>query len=212
MIRRALPLATLLTAAVLPLAACGSGGAKPATTTALTTTPATTPATTPTKGPGNAKATPGIAVVKTSMGTFTFRFDVKDSPHAVASFEYLIRKKFFDGTIFHRIALGFVIQGGDPTGTGSGGPGYSTVDTVPPSTTYLHGTVAMAKTQTDPSGTAGSQFFVVTEANAGLPPIYAVIGHVVSGLAVVDRIGTFGNSQTEKPTKRIVVQSITIRP
>jgi len=206
-IRRALPLATLLTAAVLPLAACGSGGAKPATTTALTTTPATTPS----KGPGNAKATPGIAVVKTSMGAFTFRFDVKDSPHAVASFEYLIRKKFFDGTIFHRIALGFVIQGGDPTGTGSGGPGYSTVDTVPSSTTYLHGTVAMAKTQTDPSGTAGSQFFIVTAANAGLPPIYAVIGHVVSGLAVVDKIGTFGNAQ-EQPTKRIVVQSITIRP
>jgi cyclophilin family peptidyl-prolyl cis-trans isomerase len=203
--RRVLLLATLLTAAVLSLAACGSGGAKPATTTAAP------PATTSSKGPGNTKATPGIAVVKTSMGTFSFRFDVKDSPRAVASFEYLIGRKFFDGTIFHRIALGFVIQGGDPTGTGSGGPGYSTVDTVPPSTTYLHGTVAMAKTQTDPSGTAGSQFFVVTAANAGLPPIYAVIGHVVSGIAVVDKIGTFGNAQ-EQPTKRIVVQSITISP
>jgi peptidyl-prolyl cis-trans isomerase B (cyclophilin B) len=201
--RRVLSLATLLTAAVLLLTACGSGGARPATTTQS--------ATTSSKGPGDAKATPGIAVVKTSMGTFSFRFDAKDSPHAVASFEYLIGKKFFDGTIFHRIALGFVIQGGDPTGTGSGGPGYSTVDTVPPNTTYLHGTVAMAKTQTDPSGTAGSQFFVVTAANAGLPPIYAVIGHVVSGLAVVDKIGTFGNAQ-EQPTKRIVVQSITIHP
>jgi peptidyl-prolyl cis-trans isomerase B (cyclophilin B) len=200
-LRRVLTLATLLTAAVFLLAACGGSGAKPA---------ATTVAPTPSKGPGNAKATPGIAVVKTSLGTFSFRFDVKDSPHAVASFEYLIRKKFFDGTIFHRIVPGFVIQGGDPTGTGNGGPGYSTDDSVPAKTAYLHGTVAMAKTQTDPPGTAGSQFFVVTEANAGLPPIYAVIGHVVSGLAVVDKIGTFGNAQ-EEPTKRIVVESISIR-
>jgi peptidyl-prolyl cis-trans isomerase B (cyclophilin B) len=151
-----------------------------------------------------------VAVVTTSEGTFSFSLDVKDSPHAVASFEFLARKKFFDGTIFHRIVPNFVIQGGDPTGTGNGGPGYSTDDKVPANTTYLHGTVAMAKTQTDPSGTAGSQFFVVTEANAGLPPIYAVIGHVVSGLAVVDKIGTFGNAQ-ELPTKRIVVQSITIQ-
>ena len=82
---------------------------------------------------------------------------------------------------------------------------------VPPKTTYLHGTVAMAKTPTDPPGTAESQFFVVTAANAGLPAIYAVIGHVVSGLAVVDKIGTFGNAQ-QLPTKRIVVQSITIKP
>ena len=200
MLRRVVTFATLLTAAALLLAACGGSGAKPAATTVTTA---------PSKGPGNVKATPGIAVVKTSLGTFSFRFDVKDSPHAVASFEYLIRKKFFNGTIFHRIVPGFVIQGGDPTGTGSGGPGYSTDDTVPAKTTYLHGTVAMAKTQTDPPGTAGSQFFVVTEANAGLPPIYAVIGHVVSGLAVVDKIGTFGNAQ-EEPTKRIVVESITI--
>jgi peptidyl-prolyl cis-trans isomerase B (cyclophilin B) len=198
--RRVLLLATLLVAAACLLAGCGGGGAKPASTTVAAS-----------KGPGDAKATPGVAVVKTSLGTFAFRFDVRDSPHAVASFEYLIRKKFFDGTIFHRIVPGFVIQGGDPTGTGTGGPGYSTVDTVPPKTTYLHGTVAMAKTQTDPSGTAGSQFFIVTEANAGLQPIYAVLGHVVSGLAVVDKIGTFGNAQQE-PTKRIVVQSITILP
>ena len=179
---------------LLLLAGCG-GGKKAATSTT---------------GPGNAKATPGIAVVKTSEGSFSIRLDAKDSPHTVASFEQLARKKFFNGTIFHRIVPGFVIQGGDPTGTGSGGPGYTTVDVPPANTTYLHGTVAMAKTGTDPPGTAGSQFFVVTGANAGLSPIYAVLGHVISGLAVVDRIGTFGNSQTEKPTKRIVVESITI--
>ena len=163
-------------------------------------------------GPGNAKATPGIAVVKTSEGSFSIQLDAKDSPHTVASFEQLARKKFFDGTVFFRIVPGFVIQGGDPKNDGTGGPGYSTVDVPPSGTTYLHGTVAMAKTETDPSGTGGSQFFVVTGADAGLSPIYAVLGHVVSGLAVVDRIGTFGNAQTEQATKRIVVRSITIRP
>jgi peptidyl-prolyl cis-trans isomerase B (cyclophilin B) len=194
-VKRRIQLVTILTGTALLLSACG--GHK---------------ATTSTAGPGNAKATPGVAVVKTSEGTFSIQLDVKDSPHTVASFEQLARKGFFNGTIFHRIVPGFVIQGGDPTGTGNGGPGYSTVDVPPAGTTYLHGTVAMAKTETDPPGTAGSQFFVVTGADAGLSPIYAVLGHVVSGLAVVDRIGTFGNSQTEKPTKRIVVESVTIRP
>jgi peptidyl-prolyl cis-trans isomerase B (cyclophilin B) len=191
--RRRFQLVAILVGTALLLSACG--GKKAATSIA---------------GPGNATATPGVAVVKTSEGTFSIQLDVQDSPHTVASFEQLARKGFFDGTIFHRIVPGFVIQGGDPTGKGSGGPGYSTVDVPPAGTTYLHGTVAMAKTDADPPGTAESQFFVVTGANAGLPPIYAVLGHVVSGLAVVDRIGTFGNPQTEKPTKRIVVRSITI--
>lgn len=195
----------LLAGLAFLLAGCGGGKAKPATTTvSVAKGPGNA-------GPGNRRAAPGVAVVDTSEGSFSFSLDVKDSPHAVASFEYLARKKFFDGTIFHRIVPGFVIQGGDPTGTGGGGPGYSTDDAVPATTTYLHGTVAMAKTQTDPAGTAGSQFFVVTAGNAGLPPIYAVIGHVTSGLAVVDKIGTFGNAQ-EQPTKRIVVRSITIHP
>jgi cyclophilin family peptidyl-prolyl cis-trans isomerase len=163
-------------------------------------------------GGGNAKATPGIAVVKTSEGSFSIQLDVKDSPHTVASFEQLARKGFFDGTVFFRIVPDFVIQGGDPKNNGTGGPGYSTVDVPPAGTTYLHGTVAMAKTEADPPGTGGSQFFVVTGADAGLSPIYAVLGHVSSGLAVVDRIGTFGNAQTEQATKRIVVRSITIRP
>jgi peptidyl-prolyl cis-trans isomerase B (cyclophilin B) len=193
-VRRSFHVVTLLLGAALLLSACG--GKKASTTTT---------------GPGNAKATPGVAVVKTSEGTFSINLDVKESPHTVASFEQLARKGFFNGTIFHRIVPGFVIQGGDPTGTGGGGPGYSTVDVPPADTTYLHGTVAMAKTETDPPGTAGSQFFVVTGPNAGLGPIYAVLGHVVSGLAVVDRIGTFGDAQTEKPTKRIVVRSITIK-
>jgi len=117
-------------------------------------------------GGGGKKASPAPAaadaVVKTSEGTFTIRLDVKDSPNAVASFEKLAKKGFFKGTIFHRIVPGFVIQGGDPTGTGTGGPGYTTTDPPPTNARYTHGVVAMAKTATESPGTAGSQFFVVT--------------------------------------------------
>jgi peptidyl-prolyl cis-trans isomerase B (cyclophilin B) len=105
---------------------------------------------------------------------------------------------------------GIVIQGGDPTGTGTGGPGYSTVDPPPRGTKYTKGVVAMAKTQNEPPGTAGSQFYVVTGADAGLPPDYAVIGKVTQGLSTVDRIGRLGD-QSEQPTQPVVVYAITAR-
>jgi len=141
----------------------------------------------------------------TNCGRFTIRLDVKTSPKTTASFVSLVRHRFFDGTIFHRIVPGFVIQGGDPTQTGQGGPGYETVDKPPASTTYTHGVVAMAKTQTEAPGTSGSQFFIVTEKNAGLPPDYAVIGTVVNGLGIVDRIGKLGNAQ-QAPTAVVEIQ------
>ena len=102
-----------------------------------------------------------------------------------------------------------MIQGGDPTGTGAGGPGYTTVDTPPASATYTHGVVAMAKTGAQAAGTAGSQFFVVTEANAGLPPDYAIIGKVTAGIAVVDRIGMLGNA-AQQPTMVIEIEKATL--
>ena len=139
----------------------------------------------------------------TNCGSFTIRMDQKQSPNAAAAFVALAQRGFFNGTIFHRIVPGFVIQGGDPTGTGTGGPGFQTVDTPPRTARYTHGVVAMAKTQTDPAGTAGSQFFVVTVPDAQLPPDYAIIGKVVSGLPVVDRIGKLGNPQTQLPTQVI---------
>jgi len=140
-----------------------------------------------------------LATVVTNCGTFAFALDVRDAPHTTASIAYLAGKRFFDRTIFHRIVPGFVIQGGDPTGSGQGGPGYSTVDKPPSSTKYTTGVVAMAKTGTDPAGTSGSQFFVVTGADAGLPPDYAVVGKVVRGMNVVQRIGKLGD-QSEQPT------------
>jgi cyclophilin family peptidyl-prolyl cis-trans isomerase len=149
------------------------------------------------------------ATVKTNCGTFAFKLDVKQSPNATASVAFLAGKKFFDGTIFHRIVPDFVIQGGDPTGQGSGGPGYSTVDKPPSSATYKEGVVAMAKTGDEPAGTAGSQFYVVTGADAGLPPDYAIVGKVSSGLDVVERIGKLGD-QSEQPTFTVVIQSFRV--
>ncbi len=129
----------------------------------------------------------------TNCGTFAFTLDVKDSPKTAASFYYLVRQGFFNGLTFHRVAAQFVIQGGDPTGTGGGGPGYTVVEPPPANTQYVLGDVAMAKTSTDPPGASGSQFFIVTAPNvtqsAGLTPDYALVGRVVSGISVVQRIG-----------------------
>ena len=147
--------------------------------------------------------------LRTNCGSFTIRLAVKASPHATASFVSLVRSHFFDGTVFHRIVPGFVIQGGDPTASGGGGPGYTTVDRPPAGTQYLFGTVAMAKTQSDPPGTAGSQFFVVTGADAGLPPDYAVLGEVVAGAPVVRRIGQLGDVN-EQPTATVEIEHATV--
>ena len=148
---------------------------------------------------------------RTNLGAFTFRLNVKDSPCTTSSFASLVRKRFFDGTRFHRIVRGFVIQGGDPTGTGSGGPGYTVVDVPPDNATYTRGVVAMAKTGAEPAGTAGSQFFVVTGRDAQLPPDYALLGEVSSGLDVVLRIGMLGDA-SEQPTRKVVVQRMTVTP
>lgn len=150
--------------------------------------------------------------VRTNLGAFSFALDVKDSPCTTSSFASLVRKKFFDGTRFHRIVPGFVIQGGDPTGKGSGGPGYTVVDTPPAGAKYVRGVVAMAKTGAELPGTAGSQFFVVIGADAGLSPIYALLGKVTKGLAVVERIGRLGNPANEQPTRKVVVLDMTITP
>ena len=154
--------------------------------------------------------------VATNCGTFAFTLDVKQSPKTSASIYYLVKRGFFNGLTFHRVATGFVIQGGDPLGNGSGGPGYSVVEAPPRSTQYVRGDVAMAKTQTDPRGASGSQFFVVTGANvtqsAGLTPDYALAGKVVSGLAVVEKIGSLPTSPPGDgaPTPPVVMSSVTV--
>lgn len=150
------------------------------------------------------------AVVATSCGTFEIELDTKRSPKTANSFAFLAEEGFYDGTTFHRIVPGFVIQGGDPEGTGTGGPGYSVTEPPPENTSYTRGLVAMAKTGAEPRGTSGSQFFVVTApADAGLPPDYAVLGEVTEGMDVVEAIGELGD-ESEQPTQTIVIDSVTI--
>ncbi len=148
--------------------------------------------------------------IETNCGAFTIRLDQKTSPATAASFVSLARDGFFDGTVFHRIVPGFVIQGGDPTGTGMGGPGYSTVDAPPADAAYTEGVVAMAKTAQEAPGTSGSQFYVVTGPDAGLPPEYALLGKVSEGLEVVSAIGEQGDPSTEQPLQPIVIEKATV--
>jgi peptidyl-prolyl cis-trans isomerase B (cyclophilin B) len=152
--------------------------------------------------------------LQTSCGSFTIRLDQKTSPNAAASFAALARSGFFDDTIFHRIVPGFVIQGGDPTASGSGGPGYSTRDRVPQSASYDVGVVAMAKAGNEPAGTAGSQFFVVTGAGAGLTPDYALLGKVTKGMKVVQAIGQLGDPASGgagTPLQSVVIEKAAVR-
>jgi len=188
---------------VLALASCG-GNAKPEAQSRCPTRGAhvTIPLLDP-KRPHNVD-------VLTNLGEFAFRLDVTDSPCTTSSFAALVRRHFFDGTIFHRIVPGFVIQGGDPTGTGRGGPGYTVADVPPKNSLYTEGVVAMAKTPAEPRGTSGSQFFIVTAPDVGLPPNYAILGVVTKGLKVVERIGRLGNRQTERPTRRVTVLRMTL--
>jgi peptidyl-prolyl cis-trans isomerase B (cyclophilin B) len=147
----------------------------------------------------------------TNCGSFTIRLDVRHSPRTSASFASLARSHYFDSTIFHRIVPGFVIQGGDPTQTGGGGPAYSTVDKPPASARYTEYKVAMAKAATEPAGTSGSQFFVVTSPNVKLPPDYALLGTVYAGRKVIDLIGRLGDPSTEQPTRVIEIEKATVR-
>jgi cyclophilin family peptidyl-prolyl cis-trans isomerase len=197
----------------LALAGCG-GGKKAASTDASGCTSVTPPAAKARSEPKPTKrldpAKTYDVTIATNCGSFTIRLAVKTSPATTASFVSLAQKGYFDGTVFHRIVPGFVIQGGDPTGTGGGGPGYSTVDTPPSSTRYTLGVVAMAKTQTEAPGTSGSQFFVVTAPDAKLPPDYAVLGTITAGKDTVTAIGKLGDPSTEQPTETVEIEHATV--
>jgi cyclophilin family peptidyl-prolyl cis-trans isomerase len=222
-------LALLLAAFALGLAGCGGGdgdesGGAPATTE--TAGPATTAPTAagceaveapdPREDGGATEPTeqlePGTSyglTFETNCGSFTVALDRETAPNTVRSLVALAEDGFYDGTVFHRIVPGFVIQGGDPTGTGTGGPGYQTVDPPPATTAYTKGVVAMAKTATEPAGAAGSQFFVVTAEDAALPADYAVVGEVTDGLDVVERIGELGDA-SQQPTQTVLIERVTV--
>jgi peptidyl-prolyl cis-trans isomerase B (cyclophilin B) len=152
-----------------------------------------------------------VATVSTNCGDFEITLDAKRAPKTGGSFKSLADKGFYDGTTFHRIVAGFVIQGGDPKGDGTGGPGYSVVEAPPKDLMYTKGVVAMAKTGTEAAGTSGSQFFVVTAEDAQLPPDYALLGKVSAGQEVVDKIGVAEiDPATEKPVDPVVIRSIKV--
>ena len=215
----------LLLALVLALAACGSGdepessGDTAAATTAESSGSAggceTVEA--PEAKPDGGQEAPTEAleagtyalVFETSCGSFTVELDPEQAPKTAASLVSLAEAGFFDGTTFHRVVPGFVIQGGDPTGTGTGGPGYKTVDVPPAGTAYTEGVVAMAKAGNEPPGTSGSQFVVVTAPDADLPPDYAVVGTVTEGMETVSAIEALGTGDGP-PSQPVVIEKVTV--
>jgi peptidyl-prolyl cis-trans isomerase B (cyclophilin B) len=222
-------LSAVLCAAALTLVACGDDDDDAAQKTTETTAPAEQQQQgvcrdvdqPPTRdGGGQQKPSKGLdpaktytVVLETTCGSFTIRLDQKTSPQATASFASLARNGFFDDTIFHRIVPGFVIQGGDPTARGDGGPGYSTRDKVPANAAYTPGVVAMAKAGNEPAGTAGSQFFVVTAPGTQLTPDYALLGRVTAGMKVVRAIGELGDPASGgagTPLQSVVIEKATV--
>jgi cyclophilin family peptidyl-prolyl cis-trans isomerase len=135
--------------------------------------------------------------MQTSCGPITIRLDRARGGPIPNSIAFLVTKHFYDGLTFHRVVPGFVLQGGDPKGDGTGGPGYTVVGPVPAGYHYHLGDVAMAKTQVDPPGTAGSQFFVISgPAGVSLPTDYGLLGHAhdAASLATIRKINALGVS------------------
>jgi peptidyl-prolyl cis-trans isomerase B (cyclophilin B) len=151
-----------------------------------------------------------VATVETTCGAFKIALDSKQAPITGGSFVSLARKGFYNGLIFHRVVHGFIVQGGDPTGSGSGGPGYSVRERPPRDLVYSDGIVAMAKTGLEPAGTSGSQFFVVTANDAQLEPVFALLGRVSDGLDVVNAIDKVDTDQTDAPFTPILIKKISI--
>jgi cyclophilin family peptidyl-prolyl cis-trans isomerase len=148
-------------------------------------------------------------VVETSCGSFTIALDLGQAPNTSASLVALAQDGYFDDTTFHRVVPDFVIQGGDPTGSGGGGPGYKTVDAPPAGARYVKGIVAMAKTELEPPGTSGSQFFVVTGEDVGLPADYAIVGEVSEGIETIDRISALGVADGP-PSQPVNIETVTV--
>ena len=148
------------------------------------------------------------AVMDTSMGSITIELDAAAAPLTVNNFVVLARYHYYDGVIFHRIINGFVCQGGDPSGTGRGGPGYRFDDELPKPGRYEVGSLAMANAGPD---TNGSQFFIISGPNgAGLPPQYSLFGKVVRGLEVVDEMQRVKTDRNDRPVEDVTIKSVSV--
>jgi cyclophilin family peptidyl-prolyl cis-trans isomerase len=151
------------------------------------------------------------ATIKTNLGDITIEFYENDAPKTVENFIKLAESDFYDNVIFHRVIKGFMIQGGDPTGTGSGGPGYRFDDELNPETEsfkngYKRGVVAMANAGPN---TNGSQFFIM-HSDYPLPNLYTIFGKVISGLEVVDKIAETRTGPNDRPVEDIVILDVVI--
>ena len=147
------------------------------------------------------------AEMVTTKGTMTFSLDALAAPRTVNNFVFLARYHYFEGIFFHRVIPGFVVQGGDPEGTGAGGPGYRFEDELPQPGRYQLGSLAMANAGPN---TNGSQFFIISGPDGvRLPPQYSLFGQLASGrdvLAAIDAVG----SSSGRPQERVVIESVTI--
>ena len=146
-----------------------------------------------------------VATLDTTQGPITIEFDAAAAPQTVNNFVFLAREGFYDDVVFHRVVPGFVVQGGDPTGTGRGGPGYRFRDELEGEGSYSRGTVAMANSGPN---TNGSQFFICL-ADVGLPHSYTIFGRVTDGMEAVDAIAALPR-QGERPTEDAVIRSVEI--
>ena len=149
--------------------------------------------------------------IETNKGTIVFETYDKDAPFTSKNFVTLAQKGFYDNIIFHRVIPNFMIQGGDPTGTGMGGPGYKFADELDANTPsyktgYVRGTVAMANSGPN---TNGSQFFIMHK-DTPLPPSYTIFGKVVKGIEIVDAIAASPTGANDKPTSDIVMKKVTV--
>ena len=148
------------------------------------------------------------AELVTSLGSMTVALDAATAPNTVNNFVFLARYHYYDGVIFHRIIKGFMCQGGDPTGTGRGGPGYKFADELPAPGRYEIGSLAMANAGPN---TNGSQFFIVSgQSGVRLPPQYSLFGKVVKGLEVLSAMEVTDTDRSDKPKSDVVIQSVTI--
>ena len=148
-----------------------------------------------------------VATMLTNKGTLTIALDAAAAPKTVNNFVFLSRYHYYDGVVFHRIIPGFMCQGGDPEGSGRGGPGYRFEDELPAPGRYEIGSVAMANAGPN---TNGSQFFIVSGPDGvGLPPSYSLFGKVVNGLDVVSAIESVG-SRSGAPAEDVVIESVTV--
>ncbi|MFM9123048.1 MAG: peptidylprolyl isomerase [Actinomycetota bacterium] len=148
------------------------------------------------------------ATMETSLGTMVISLDAAAAPLTVNNFVFLAAHHYYDGVIFHRIIKGFMCQGGDPEGSGRGGPGYKFGDELPKPGKYQIGSVAMANAGPN---TNGSQFFVVSgPSGVSLPPLYSMFGQVVKGLDVVEKMQSVATRPGDRPVNDVVIKSVTI--